>query len=306
MAEEFPRHAGGQIHGGVVFLDVDSPDESPFEPRLVGDGAHDLPRGHAVPVAHLDAMPDHLGSVAVTPLRTGPALLPIARRGRPRPAVIREAAWLAPHKRTVVALTTLAALVGAPLALGKGAIVRRARPCRPRRVAAPITRSPSVRLAPEAAVWALLWALFWAPIWPPFRLPVRPLRATPEALASVVADGTASPVGPLADNSLASGAGAVCLPIPVAASLPGLGSPAIVCLVPPGLTPSRFPALARRLLHLQGPLPLELKAQGRGDGHQVQFLLLGDVGNQAIEEVQVLLGQGRAELLGEAVDPRGA
>src|SRR6185312_1873288 len=53
-AENLFRHALGQIHKAVILVNVDMPDMAALEPRLVGNGPHDVARLHAVHVTHFD------------------------------------------------------------------------------------------------------------------------------------------------------------------------------------------------------------------------------------------------------------
>lgn len=187
MAEELPRHAGGQVHDGVIVLDIDGPDEAAFEARLVGDGADDLPRGHAVTVTHLDTVADHLRTAPLPTLRAAPALLTL---------LPRDWAFLAKG----LGLTT----VGGMVAPGS-TVVRPWRPIAagvaPRRllpIAAPVTASFARGLAPKPTVWTRIGPRFWSPIRPPIwavvgavvcaliRPPGRPLGATSVPLPPVV------------------------------------------------------------------------------------------------------------------------
>src|ERR1700730_11258422 len=52
VAKDIPRHSLGKIDEAVVVADVDVPDVTPLEARLVGDRADDVAGLHAVGVAH--------------------------------------------------------------------------------------------------------------------------------------------------------------------------------------------------------------------------------------------------------------
>ena len=54
-AEDFFGHAFGEVHEAVVLADVDMPDMTALEPRLIGDGPNNVARLHAVDVPDFDA-----------------------------------------------------------------------------------------------------------------------------------------------------------------------------------------------------------------------------------------------------------
>ena len=54
-AENLFRHPLRQIHKAVILVDINMPDVPAFEARLIGNGAHNVPRLHAVSVPHLDS-----------------------------------------------------------------------------------------------------------------------------------------------------------------------------------------------------------------------------------------------------------
>jgi hypothetical protein len=54
--ENLLRHAFGKIDEAVILADIDVPDVPPLEPRLIRNGADDIPRLHAVSVSDLDTV----------------------------------------------------------------------------------------------------------------------------------------------------------------------------------------------------------------------------------------------------------
>jgi hypothetical protein len=54
-AENLLRHTLRQIHEAVILMDINMPDVPALQARLVGNGAHDVARLHAVDMAYLDS-----------------------------------------------------------------------------------------------------------------------------------------------------------------------------------------------------------------------------------------------------------
>jgi len=54
-AENLFRHAFRQIHKAVILVDINMSDVPALEARLVSNGAYNIPRLHAVDVAHFDS-----------------------------------------------------------------------------------------------------------------------------------------------------------------------------------------------------------------------------------------------------------
>jgi hypothetical protein len=53
-AENLLRHPLRQIHKAVVIMNIDLPDVPPLQAGLIGNGADNIPRLHAVNMPHLD------------------------------------------------------------------------------------------------------------------------------------------------------------------------------------------------------------------------------------------------------------
>jgi hypothetical protein len=76
-AENLLGHPLRQIHKAVVVMDINLPDVPALQARLVGNGAHDIPRLHAMDMSHFD--PESLEGNVVRPalLTRRLALLPL-------------------------------------------------------------------------------------------------------------------------------------------------------------------------------------------------------------------------------------
>jgi hypothetical protein len=73
VAKDIPRHSLGKIDEAVVVADVDVPDVTPLEARLVGDRADDVAGLHAVGVAHFQTEGlEHNIAVVVALAASGP------------------------------------------------------------------------------------------------------------------------------------------------------------------------------------------------------------------------------------------
>ena len=82
-AENLFRHALGQIHKTVIVVDIDMADMTAFEPRLVGNGPHNVARLHAVHVAYFDTESLEVDLVRPAALLTRRCLISIATHAPP-------------------------------------------------------------------------------------------------------------------------------------------------------------------------------------------------------------------------------
>ena len=317
MLEDLPRHPFRQIDQAVVILDVDATDEPTLDPRLVGDGAHDLAGGHAVATPYLDAV-THQPAVTITVATLETALLAMAILGAPGGASLETG--LTP---LLVALGALR-LIGTAKALAGSALT-----------------------LPPRGSWGTVEARgAWGALGPEGATPPALALGEVRPLAKIVARGVAlillglRPLGTfvmfLLVEALTPVLGLEKIqtldPLPAFLTLlgglarrplrarrarrSGGAAPLLTLLVAPAtlealslLLAPLEPGLGRRLGlrgRLQGPLALSQEAQGRGDVHGLQFPLAGDPGDQAVEKVQVLLRQGLGDHGGEALDAMSA
>lgn len=214
MDKELPRHAGGKVHGRVIVPDVDGPDEAPLEPRFVGDGPHDLPWRHPIPMSHLDAVADHLRATAVPASRAWTRLVALIALRRARVALLRELAGSLAREGPVVPF----AAIHSVLEPGNTRVARPVLlPSLP--VGLLLTASILVWLLPKAAVRPRLGLPLGASV-PPL---IAPLRATLCALTPLPGYGallSVASVAALARVPITTETGPLPPPVPVAPGLP--------------------------------------------------------------------------------------
>ena len=61
VLRDFFRHAFGQINQRMVLTNINAADETRFEAGLIGDGANQVARTHAMAMTDFDAVGHHAG-----------------------------------------------------------------------------------------------------------------------------------------------------------------------------------------------------------------------------------------------------